>query len=665
MVASGSQGDESGRGRSRAYALTAGVLLASAFGAGCSNSSGTADKLDGGGGGAVSTGGAGSGGAGALGGGTGGMGGTGVASGTGGAGTAGSAGSAGAGMAGAGGAAGALTEVCLGFDIDVPSGAISGAMKIAGADGASAKPDFGKLLLRGAPKDEVPLGETWVGSYAVRAIAKTYDLTYAAVSAETSVPFNTAYDLSHPVTVGKGTATVVDVDVPMVTVSGTVTVGGRAAPTSISMGAVALRRDPAGDVIPLRLGSTGMFTARAIPGTYDVYYYGSEGTAGTDAPRNTNLKVKTGVTLAASGTTSLDIDIPSVSLGGKMSLAGVAGETAQDAGLLVLRSASGDEVEVGRVAQGRYDLHAAPGTYDLFYRSTFSKPLPPRNTNARVRSGIVVAPGGPHTLDLDVPWADVTGVVKLNGARISSQSDDVVLSLYNAETGDEVAVGPTTFGVFADRVVAGRYDVVYRGAVNGKASTLVPRNARATIKRDVLLEGSTPISLDLDVVSVPLSGTVAIDGVANAQSPGSFVLLGAAGKGDVVKLGMVSQGSYSLPVVPGTYDVVHDAGTNPSWTIRTGVVVNDGSGPLDIDMRTTPIHGSLTLNGEAIADPMDSGTLSLRDKNGVSIRLASTSAGTYSVRVPPGEYGVYYEVNTSGAHAPANKNARLGCLRVP
>ena len=53
------------------------------------------------------------------------------------------------------------------------------------------------------------------------------------------------------------------------------------------------------------------------------------------------------------------------------------------------------------------------------------------------------------------------------------------------------------------------------------------------------------------------------------------------------------------------------------------------------------------------------------DGNAGTKRLGLTSAGAYSVRVPPGLYSVFYETNLPGANAPSNINARLGCLRVP
>ncbi|HEY8924822.1 MAG TPA: hypothetical protein VIU64_10615, partial [Polyangia bacterium] len=554
----------------------------------------------------------------------------------------------------------------LGYDLDVPSGAISGAFAIAGTPGSATTPDVGRLSLRAAVQGDLVLGETWTGAYAVRAIPGTYDLVYSAVSAQASVPFNTLNILSTKVTVANGASSVVDIDVPMVTVSGTVTVGGRAAATSAGLGSVVLRRDPQGDEVPLLVGQGGTLTARAIPGTYDVYYRAATAPA-ADAPRNRNLVVKTGVTLAMSGTTSLDLDIPSVPVGGRIAIGGVAGDKSQDAGILVLRNASGDQVELGPIATGSYSVRAAPGTYDVYYQTNQTKVTEPRNTNARALTGVTITPDGPNTLDIDVPLADVTGLLTINGASVTSESEDVILFLENPETADQVILSPTSFGSFAAKVVAGRYDIVYRGAANGKASTLVPRNKRAILRRGVTINGPALTSIDVDLPSVPLTGSLAMDGAANAQSEGSFLLQGAADPDDVVDLGTVSQGHYALRLVPGTYDVVYDSGTSPRWTIQTGVTIEAATGTLDVDMQTFAIHGALTLNGAAIAAPRDSGTLVLRQRNKTTgtLVLGSTSAGSYSARVPRGQYDVYYQVNTAGAHAPANADARLGCLRVP
>ena len=53
--------------------------------------------------------------------------------------------------------------------------------------------------------------------------------------------------------------------------------------------------------------------------------------------------------------------------------------------------------------------------------------------------------------------------------------------------------------------------------------------------------------------------------------------------GDLVKLRSIGAGNYSLPVIPGTYDVARDSGTSENWTVRTGVTV--GSVPSRVTTR--------------------------------------------------------------------------------
>lgn len=559
----------------------------------------------------------------------------------------------------AGGAAGTAAEVCLGYDLDVPSGTISGSIRIQGLPGAETVPDFGTLLLHSGSKGQISLGDTWRGSYAVRAIPEAYDLVYKAVSAGPLVPHNSFAVVSKGVTVVAGTGAVLDVDVPMVAVTGTITIAGRAASGSAGEGSVFLRRDPEGDEIRVPASPTGTYRIQVLPGTFDVYYRAAVAPTG-DAPRNRNLKVRAQVTLAMSGPATLDVDIPSVAISGAIAIAGMPGEIVGDEGVLVLRSPAGDEVELGPVKAGAYATRAAPGTYDLFYRARQTKVVQPRNTNARVKAGMVIDAAGPNVMDIDVPLTDVSGLTTINGARVATQSDDFSLSLNNAETGDEVLFG-TSFGAFSARIVPGKYDVLYRGATG--RSTEAPANTRAIIKRAVALDGPAPVILNLDIASVPLSGTLAIDGVVDAKGGAAFDLHGAGG--DLVKLRSIGAGNYSLPVIPGTYDVARDSGTSENWTVRTGVTVGSVPTTLDIDMKTVSVQGTLTLGGSKIADPLDSGSLFLRDGKAGSIRLGLTSAGTYSVRVPPGLYSVFYDVNLPGAHAPSNVNARLGCLRVP
>jgi hypothetical protein len=116
---------------------------------------------------------------------------------------------------------------------------------------------------------------------------------------------------------------------------------------------------------------------------------------------------------------------------------------------------------LGLTSAGTYAIPVVPGTYDIFYKATTASALAPRNTSARLKTGVVVAATGKTTLNIDVPSVAAAGTIKIDGATVTDMLDFGNLSLRGATTGDEIALGPTYTGAYATRLVPGIYDVVY------------------------------------------------------------------------------------------------------------------------------------------------------------------------------------------------------------
>jgi hypothetical protein len=76
------------------------------------------------------------------------------------------------------------------------------------------------------------------------------------------------------------------------------------------------------------------------------------------------------------------------------------------------------------------------------------------------------------------------------------------------------------------------------------------------------------------------------------------------------------------------------------------------------------VTGNLTYNGATVTGA-GSAFLFLRNAEGDSANLGNTSSGTFSARVIPGTYDLYYQINLGGASVPSNTSARLGCFTVP
>ncbi len=154
----------------------------------------------------------------------------------------------------------------------------------------------------------------------------------------------------------------------------------------------------------------------------------------------------------------------------------------------------------------------------------------------------------------------------------------------------------------------------------------------------VIVTTADPNTVDIDVVSTAVSGNVTVDGVPPDNSAGTFSL-------NSPSLGRVrilpdASGSYSLHVIPGTYDVTYSGAPdqaagpkNSLASVKRGVVVaaSDTTG-LNFSVSSVAVSGKITIDGALVPSDSDYGTLYLRRDGGDQIELGTTSQGTYSRR---------------------------------
>src|SRR4029077_12604024 len=112
----------------------------------------------------------------------------------------------------------------------------------------------------------------------------SYDVFYAATGPTTTAPVNRLARLYGGVVVGPGDATTLHVDAPTPTVTGVVAINGAAlaADDTVSLSL----RNAAGDTAPIGVSPGGSFSARVVPGTFDVFYAASNVAAGSATPIN-------------------------------------------------------------------------------------------------------------------------------------------------------------------------------------------------------------------------------------------------------------------------------------------------------------------------------------------------------------------------------------------
>jgi hypothetical protein len=271
------------------------------------------------------------------------------------------------------------------------------------------------------------------------------------------------------------------VEVPSTIVSGNVTVAGTTADVlSRFSGSDSLfsLTSADGGTVPLNVNAAGAYSARVVPGTYDLYF-GSSGAVATSAPSNVAAKLQSGIVIGAAPL-SLDIQVPAVTVSGTATLNGAPITAAgQNRFVLTLQSAAGDRAQLTHyLAGGAFSASVIPGNYDLYYASeSDTEPLVPNNLSTKIRSGIVVG-SSPVILDVDIRGTTVTGAITVNGAPATSGAVDdfATLILLQDQSDAALLAGlPSTTGSYSTFVLPGTYQLYY--VLYRSSGTLLPMNS--------------------------------------------------------------------------------------------------------------------------------------------------------------------------------------------
>lgn len=466
-----------------------------------------------------------------------------------------------------------------------------------------------------------------------------------------------------------------NVDVPMVTISGSITVNGAPPPASqYDHGDVVLVNPGTGDEVRLASTVDGTFSVNVVRGAYEVYYRNIEGGEAVPANRNARLSV---VDLRASA--QLNIDLQMVTVTGAFFLdGGPPPDSAYERGNLVFRDPStGDRVDLGSTRDGSYTVSVLPGTYDVHYGHVQGGERVPQNRDARLTQvtvervvGIREAQGGPLApaeIDIDVPTVAVTGNITIAGETPpNSQYDAGRLVLRSPGGADQVDVGPTTAGSFDLNVVPGTYDLHYQ---RGEATDTLPQNGDVVVRT---LDVREPV-IDLDIPVVTVAGMLTVGGVtppATAADEGTIWLRDPA-TDDALPVGATTTGAYDARVVPGSYVLYYRQQTSnggvPANTNTRLVPLDALEGvQQDIDVPTAMVSGAITVDGAPPpTSEYDDGRVYLKNtETGDTALLGSTRVGTFARLVTPGSYEIRYALETSTDVMPINTDAFLGTTTV-
>lgn len=478
------------------------------------------------------------------------------------------------------------------LDANLDTVTVSGAVTIGGQPSSVTG---GTLWLVSTTTDDEVLLHRFDGgaSYSAWVAPGTYDLYYRAtpnVAPGTGPLGNSNAKLMSGISIQADRA--LDIDVPSITLAGWLTVNG--ARLAAGTGSVILRRE-GGDSVSLGSAGSGVgYSARLVPGSYEVYF--GLGNPSPSGRVNQNARLAGPVTFAQSRS-DFDVDVPVVRSGAAVTLDGSVVPASDNGNRVVLRGAAApafgarDEATVAFLQEVSFPaaVYIVPGLYDVHLVNTNTGGTsgivgPVRNRDVRVASGLDLTATG--QVALDVPVVSLSGTTTTAGPPSGGY---VVLSS-RSQPGDFADLTLAGKGAYTARIVPGRYDIVYENRLvyDWQPDVTQARNSHRVLRADVDLTNAGPATLDVEVGARQLQGSISLDGqFARASYAGRIVLRSSDGK-DSAYLAAVTASSYSAWVFPGTYDV-YFVNTSPTTTTplvrnanaRLGcVVVPDAASPL-------------------------------------------------------------------------------------
>lgn len=380
-----------------------------------------------------------------------------------------------------------------------------------------------------------------------------------------------------------------------------------------------------------------------------------------------------GVVLNDSGI--LDVDIPAVVVGGKVTQNGAAmPDAAGDRGHLEFSRALGEGVEAVEVVAtasfeetglASYQVALFPGTYDVAFAgnaglcSDGAAPVP--CNRGVVLPGLKLMTTG--VLDVDVKRVEVKGVVKVNGAAMAAGTDDRGALRFDAAgglAGGGIVTQP--FGAsglveYGLSLVAGAYSVAL--VANPGQCTGEPAPTPCVggpVLSSLMLEASG--TLDVDIPRIEVSGKVTLKGAALPDQSGDrgAVVFGRE-SGDATSVPLETSGpiNYVLSVMPGEYTISYTGNAGLCDGVKAPAMPCSGgplttlkladTGVLDLDVPAVKVSGKLTRNGAALPNqPTDRGSVVFAAESGaaVAVPLGTDALADYALTLLPAKYDVVY-----------------------
>ncbi len=152
----------------------------------------------------------------------------------------------------------------------------------------------------------------------------------------------------------------------------------------------------------------------------------------------------------------------------------------------------------------------AEGNYNFYYRGAKANENDPANTGVLIQQKVAIT--GAKTLDIDLPLYELSGSVTKNGgafpALTGTDATDTKVTLKNGTYSFDIPF--SEFGAFTRAVPKGTYTATFTGRLAAGAPLFTVR----ALFEGTAIEVTGATSAPIDLTTVTVSGTAAIEGVA-------------------------------------------------------------------------------------------------------------------------------------------------------
>jgi hypothetical protein len=433
------------------------------------------------------------------------------------------------------------------LDIDVPMVELSGLLTVNGVPFDA--PGSGMIrFVNSNTGDAAALDDIGGSDYFIELVPGVYDVVYDVAAPVDGIPHNTSAEILSDVSLEASGS--FDIDIPMITVSGTRTINGQTV-TMTDAGYLYFVGPDSVDRVALGGFDDGDYSVDLVPGVYDIVYEITVPTGGI--PQNTHAVIAEDVSLMSSG--GFDIDVPMITVSGSRTVNGQAVSAPGSGILYFVDPSTGDRASLGSLEDSTYSVELVPGTYDIVYELGAEADGVPHNMAAVLVEGVSLGSSG--SFDIDIPMITVSGARTINGAAVDAPGSGV-LRFVNPESGDIASLDDLDAD-YSIELVPGTYDIVYD--VSAPADN-IPHNTRGLIVDQIALMSSG--SLDIDIPMREVSGNRTINGQSVTEAASAVLRFVDRLSGDIADIGPMDSPTYSVEVVPGTYEVVYDMSTPAS-----------------------------------------------------------------------------------------------------